>query len=109
LSQQFVDQLCSSDGLADDLLNAIERVIFEAHPPDERLGARSFTELRDIKTQSVRRRKEKYTDALREIGDEISVQDDLRRNIDELTQTSCRSSGHCSHETRPSKTNADRQ
>ncbi len=37
LSQQFVDQLCSSDGLADELVSEIERVIFEAHPPDERL------------------------------------------------------------------------
>lgn len=84
LSQQFVDQLCSSDGLADDLVSEIERVIFEAHAPDERLGARSFEELRDIKTQSVQRRMDKYREALSEIGDEISVQDDLRRNLDDL-------------------------
>ena len=84
LSQQFVDRLCSSDGLADELVTAIERVIFEAHPPDQRYNARSFEELRDIKTQSVRRRKERYGEALKEIGDEISIQDDLRRNLDEL-------------------------
>lgn len=84
LSQQFVDRLCSSDGLADELVTAIERVIFEAHPPDQRYTARSFQELRDIKTQSVRRRKERYSDALKEIGDEISVQDDLRRNLEDL-------------------------
>lgn len=84
LSQQFVDRLCSSDGLADELVTAIERVIFEAHPPDQRFTARSFQELRDIKTQSVRRRKDRYSDALKEIGDEISVQDDLRRNLEDL-------------------------
>lgn len=84
LSQQFVDQLCSSDGLADELVSAIERVIFEAHPHDERLGARSFNELREFKTQSITRSKEKYRESLCEIGDELSVQDDLRRNLSEL-------------------------
>ncbi len=84
LSQQFVDQLCSSDGLADELVSEIERVIFEAHPSDERLGARSFNELREFKTQSIQRSKEKNHEILREIGDELSVQDDLRRNLNEL-------------------------
>lgn len=84
LSQQFVDQLCSSDGLADELVSEIERVIFEAHPPEGRLGARSFDELREIKTQSVQRQMVKYQEILREIGDELSVQDDLRRNLEEL-------------------------
>ena len=32
LSQQFVEDLCSSNGMTDDLLQEIERVIFEAHP-----------------------------------------------------------------------------
>ena len=32
LSQQFVEELCSSSGLTDGLLREIERVIFEAHP-----------------------------------------------------------------------------
>ena len=84
LSQQFVDQLCSSDGLADELVSEIERVIFEAHSPDERLGARSFDELREFKTQSIQRGIEKYRESLGEIGDALSVQDDLRRSLDEL-------------------------
>lgn len=84
LSQQFVDQLCSSDGLADDLVSEIERVIFEAHVPEGRLGARNFEELREFKTQAVQRRMGKCYEALREIGDELSVQDDLRRNLDEM-------------------------
>ena len=84
LSQQFVEYLCSSDGLADELVNAIEQVIFDAHGVDERLGTRSFKELREIKTESIRRGIDKYQELLQEIGDEISVQDDLARNIEEL-------------------------
>jgi energy-coupling factor transporter ATP-binding protein EcfA2 len=84
LSQQFVDQLCSSDGLADDLVSEIERVIFEAHAPEGRLGARNFEELRKFKTRAVQRRMSKCYEALREIGDELSLQDDLRRNLEEM-------------------------
>lgn len=96
LSQQFVDQLCSSDGLADELVSAIERVIFEAHLPDERLGARSFNELREFKTLSIQRSKEKYRESLSEIGNELSIQDDLRRNLSDLTNK--RSSEHAAIE-----------
>jgi hypothetical protein len=45
LSQQFVEPLCSSEGITDELLTEMERVIFEAHPYEERLGASSFREL----------------------------------------------------------------
>jgi energy-coupling factor transporter ATP-binding protein EcfA2 len=46
LSQQFVERLCSADGgLTDELLAEIERVIFEEHPDDQRVGAASFEEL----------------------------------------------------------------
>src|SRR5690606_34591490 len=65
LSQQFVDQLCSSDGLAENLVSEIERVIFEAHAADARLGSRNFDELREIKTDSIHRRMEKYQEELR--------------------------------------------
>src|SRR5262249_26389276 len=42
LSQQFVEQLCSAEGLAVELRREIERVIFEATDPVERLDADSF-------------------------------------------------------------------
>ena len=86
LSQQFVDQLCASDGLADDLISEIERVIFSAHEPDQRLGARSFKELRTTKMQVLRRRMDGYRSTLRQIGDELSAQDDLRRSLSDLTK-----------------------
>ncbi|MFZ2277467.1 MAG: ATP-binding protein, partial [Prosthecobacter sp.] len=38
LSQQFVDELCSAEGMTDRLLEEIERVIFESHPVAETDG-----------------------------------------------------------------------
>ncbi|WP_024771785.1 TrlF family AAA-like ATPase [Aquimarina macrocephali] len=84
LSQQFVDQLCSSDGLADELIEAIERVIYEAHAPENRLGARSFKELRDIKTEAVYRNKNTHQETLKDIGSELSIQNDLQRSLEDL-------------------------
>src|SRR5258708_2291161 len=42
LSQQFVEELCSSKGASEGLIQEIERVIFEAHPEDQREGAMTF-------------------------------------------------------------------
>lgn len=38
LSQQFVEKLCSSEGLNDPLIAEIQRVIFEAHEESERMA-----------------------------------------------------------------------
>lgn len=84
LSQQFVDQLCSSDGLADELLSEIERVIFLAHPADDRYGASSFSELRETTTAAIRRAKDRYKATLVELADELSVQRDLERSLGSL-------------------------
>ena len=54
LSQQFVERLCSSEGITDELLAEIERVIFEAHPYEERLGASSFRQLLDLRASHGR-------------------------------------------------------
>lgn len=54
LSQQFVERLCSAEGVTDELLAEIERVIFEAHPYEDRLGATSFRELLDIRARHGR-------------------------------------------------------
>lgn len=50
LSQQFVEELCSSKGASEGLISEIERVIFDSHPQDERNGAGDFAELRDHHT-----------------------------------------------------------
>ncbi|MFJ9315548.1 TrlF family AAA-like ATPase [Pimelobacter simplex] len=54
LSQQFVERLCSSDGVQPELLHEIERVIFEAWPVEQRQGAISFRELLNIRLASAR-------------------------------------------------------
>lgn len=64
LSQQFVDQLCSAEGLNDALVTEIERVIFNAHPINERQGADSFQELLDIRLETSRQKRERQQQAL---------------------------------------------
>lgn len=54
LSQQFVDQLCSSEGMTDQLMTEIEKVIFNAHPSDERLSVSNFQELLAQKAEEPR-------------------------------------------------------
>ncbi|MGE3335451.1 MAG: TrlF family AAA-like ATPase [Rhodospirillaceae bacterium] len=45
LSQQFVEELCASDGVTSGLLHEIERIVFESHDVTERHGAIDFQEL----------------------------------------------------------------
>lgn len=54
LSQQFVEELCSSKGASEGLVREIERVIFEAHAAQGHDGAYSFEELRDQRTTRFR-------------------------------------------------------
>ena len=53
LSQHFVDRLCSSGGLGTELRSEIERVVFDATDPTERLEANSFQELADVHLNPV--------------------------------------------------------
>jgi hypothetical protein len=64
LSQQFVDQLCSAEGLNDALVMEIERVIFNAHPMTDRQGADSFKELLNIRLEGSRQKRERQQEAL---------------------------------------------
>ena len=64
LSQQFVDQLCSAEGLNDALVTEIERVIFNAHPLNERQGADSFQELLGLRLETSRQKRERQHQAL---------------------------------------------
>src|SRR5690606_3719234 len=48
LSQQFVERLCSPKGLAEPLVDEIERVVFSAIPDEDRLQCGSFAELREV-------------------------------------------------------------
>lgn len=64
LSQQFVDQLCSAEGLDDALVQEIEQVIFNAHAQTDRLGAETFQELLAIRLEVSRQKRERQKQAL---------------------------------------------
>lgn len=74
LSQQFVEELCSSSGLTDGLLREIERVIFEAHPDEERDGALDFEELLEHRATRHRLAREREVEAVSQISDRISTE-----------------------------------
>lgn len=83
LSQQFVEQLCSSEGIADELLHEMERVVFEAVEPEKRLGASDFQELLGIKAASGRTKREYAREEMSQIGQRLQSeresQDGLRQ------------------------------
>ncbi|PSM16480.1 TrlF family AAA-like ATPase [Nitratireductor sp. StC3] len=74
LSQQFVEDLCSSSGLTDELLREIERVIFEAHPEESRDGALDFGELLEQRASRHRLAREREAEAVAQISDRIATE-----------------------------------
>lgn len=71
LSQQFVDALCSADGMTDALLAEVERVVFDAHNPNTRDGAVDFQELLEARVSRHRLSREREEDALVTLSDLI--------------------------------------
>src|SRR5260370_2791737 len=74
LSQQFVEELCSSNGISDSLVEEIERVIFESHQQAEADGAIDFAQLRDQRTVRVQQARERETNAIWDISERISTE-----------------------------------
>ncbi len=74
LSQQFVEDLCSSSGLTDGLLQEIERVIFEAHPDHARDGALDFAELLEHRASRHRLARDREAEAVSQISERISAE-----------------------------------
>ena len=79
LSQQFVERLCASDGVSNELLSEIARVIFEAWPVDKRQGAATFGELLDIRLASARESQSAQLEAVLDLSNAI-VEMRLRRD-----------------------------
>lgn len=84
LSQQFVDRLCSSDGLASDLRDEIERVIFEATDPTDRLDTESFRDYADVLLEPIRRRRGELKDELASISKDVLEQQQLQARLGAL-------------------------
>ena len=72
LSQQFVEELCSSSGMTDALLREIERVIFEAHPESDRDSAGNFAELLEFRANRHRLARDREAQAVSDISERIS-------------------------------------
>ncbi len=72
LSQQFVERLCSSEGLGDSLVQEIERVVFHAHAESDRLGADSFASLLDTRLAPAREKRYRQQQSLERSVDAIS-------------------------------------
>lgn len=78
LSQQFVEDLCSSKGASEGLIREIERVIFEAHSKDEREGAMDFVELLEFRTVRFRESRRREAEAIAAISERIA--DELEKD-----------------------------
>lgn len=74
LSQQFVEQLCSSEGLDDSLVAEIQRVIFNAHPEIDRMGAEDFASLLSLRLERARESRERQRQALERAADAMTAE-----------------------------------
>lgn len=86
LSQQFVDDLCSAEGLADSLVEEIERVIFSAHPVDEREGASSFKELYAIRSAAAIEQRVRYEQEFEAASNALTQERQLKHDLPALNQ-----------------------
>lgn len=71
LSQQFVEELCTANGITDALLAEIERVIFEAHPSADRDCAIDFNELLELRVSRFRLGREREEECIVNISERI--------------------------------------
>jgi len=72
LSQQFVEDLCSSKGASEGLIREIERVIFEAHAQDQRDGAVNFAELREHRTHRFQQARRREVESIAAVSERIA-------------------------------------
>lgn len=84
LSQKFVEELCSADGMTDALIREIERVIFEAHP--EKDGTFQFDQLLDLRATQHRLARQREEEAIGTLSDNIGQEREKRRQIAGLKQ-----------------------
>lgn len=84
LSQQFVDRLCSSDGVSDELLREVERVIFDSHSVSTRDGATDFDALLDLRAARHREARLRDEAALINLSDRIGEEIEKTKSIPTL-------------------------
>jgi energy-coupling factor transporter ATP-binding protein EcfA2 len=74
LSQQFVEELCASDGVTSGLLREIERMVFESHDVSERGGAIDFQELLNVRAGRHREARARDAAALTALSARIAAE-----------------------------------
>jgi energy-coupling factor transporter ATP-binding protein EcfA2 len=84
LSQQFVEQLCSSEGITDELLREIERVVYQSHPIENRMGTSTFSELLDLRANRGRALRTRNEQAVTETARQINVERALQAGLPAL-------------------------
>ena len=84
LSQQFVEQLCSSEGLDDSLVAEIQRVIFDAHPEEARLDAADFGALLTMRMQAARDTRDRHRHALGRATEGINAEQVRKEGLAKL-------------------------
>ncbi len=75
LSQQFVEELCSAEGITDELMSEIERVIFHSHHPSDLMGTSSFSDLVEVKSSGIISLRQSHEQKIKDYASEL---DDLR-------------------------------
>jgi ABC-type cobalamin/Fe3+-siderophores transport system ATPase subunit len=85
LSQQFVDDLCSSDGVTDKLLKELERIIFNAHDVNQREGTLEFAGLLELKASRPRLIRQSEEQSLQDICDRVGLEYEKIKLIPDTT------------------------
>jgi hypothetical protein len=84
LSQQFVDTLCSAEGVTDALLAEIERVVFLAHPEEDRMEASDFLELLEYRAERSRNERRRQETAIAQASSDLNVERQRRDALPSL-------------------------
>jgi hypothetical protein len=87
LSQQFVERLCSSAGLATELRQEMERVVFDAREQGDRMQCDTFDELANVLLTPIAEKREELQQSIRAIGDEVLKEDHLREQLPEQVKS----------------------
>ena len=86
LSQQFVERLCSAEGVSGELLDEIEAVVFQAIDMSERLGASNFDELRGLRLDQVARLRQVHLETIERFTALVAEEDSNKARLPGLQQ-----------------------
>jgi energy-coupling factor transporter ATP-binding protein EcfA2 len=81
LSQHFVEKLCSSAGLAVELRREMERVVFDATDPTERMETDSFEDLASVLLEPIRQWRQEIQISIQSTTEKIVQEDHLRDRL----------------------------